>query len=206
MIHPNADFLPSSAAPAAVPLPEDELQHLVERALVDDAAAQSALVQRYRRRIAGFVRTIVRQPDGIEDVTQMVFIKMFRRLGRLRDPRSFESWLFMLARNTSLDFLRRQRRRPATVSADAELLELPDPRPSDASGEILAALDSALDQLPPQTRTLVTLFVQGNSYDTLAAREGLTLGAVKARMHRARPLLRASIGAALEGRSSRRAA
>jgi RNA polymerase sigma-70 factor, ECF subfamily len=206
VIRPNIDSL-AAPCPAVGPDGIDDLPRLIEGALHDDPAAQSALVQRYTRRIAGFVRTIVRQPDAVEDVTQTVFIKMFRRLNRLRDARAFESWLFMLARNTSLDLLRRQRRRPATVSADAELLELPDPRPSDNSGEILTALDCALDQLPLQTRTLVTLYVAGNSYETLAAREGLTLGAVKARLHRARPLLRASIGAALDGRlPSQRAA
>src|SRR5687768_16305849 len=110
---------------------------------------------------------------------------MFRRLEGLRDHASFESWLFMMARTTALDFLRRQRRRIATVSVDDQLYEIADTAQVDTTPEIMEALDNALAQLPAQTRTLVTLFVEGNSYETLAARAGLTLGAVKARLHRA---------------------
>lgn len=203
MILPNTDQLSSatdcttdeSSHPA-----EDsarcELAALVTRAQAGDSAAQTELVHRYTRRLNGFVRGIVRQPSAVEDVVQLVFIKMFRRMARLRDANAFESWLFMLARNTSLDFLRRQRRRPLTISADDELFELPDTRPADGTGEILDALNLALSQLNPQTRTLITLFIQGCSYQTLAEREGLTLGAVKARLHRARPLLRNFVGEA----------
>ena len=193
----EAPDTPASRAAAA----KAELAVLVARAAAGQPAAQSELMQRYLRRIAGFVRTIVRQPDAVDDVTQVVFIKMFRRLGRLRDAGAFESWLFMLARNTALDWLRRQRRRPATVSIDDEVLEIPDTRQQCATGEIMDALQGALVQLTPQTRTLITMFVQGHSYRTLADREGITLGAVKARLHRARPLLRACIGAAMTGRA-----
>ena len=176
------------------------LTALVVRAAAGDPQAESALFQKYSRRISGFIRSIVRPCDAVDDVTQTVFIKMFRRLGRLRDPASFEPWLFMMARTTALDFLRHQRRRITLVSSADNLLEVADTRTGDASAEILDALDSALTQLPAQTRALVTLFVQGNSYLTLAARSGVSVGAVKARLHRARPILRACVGAAMAGR------
>src|SRR6185436_12574829 len=125
MIQPNSDLFASSA-PAADETalrssvatlertPEQaELIDLVQRAAGTDSAAQAELVRRYTRRIGGFVRAIIRQPDAVEDVTQMVFIKMFRRLARLRDPAVFESWLFTMARNTALDFIRRRQCRPA---------------------------------------------------------------------------------------------
>ena len=202
MISPNLDHV--SAASSAEIDPEAErraeLAALVDRATRGQPAAQTELVQRYTRRISGFVRTFVRSPDAAEDVTQTVFIKMFQRLARLRDAAAFESWLFMLARNTALDFLRRQRRRPATVALDAETFEIAAPATNDSTREIRDALDLALEELAPQTRTLVSLFVEGHSYDTMARREGLTLGAVKARLHRARPLLRERVGGAIEGR------
>ena len=195
----NAIVRTSRAAPA---LTEEKsaLTALVVRAAAGDSQAESALFQKYSRRISGFIRSIVRPCDAVDDVTQTVFIKMFRRLGRLRDPASFEPWLFMMARTTALDFLRHQRRRITLVSSADNLLEVADTRTGDASAEILDALDSALTQLPAQTRALVTLFVQGNSYLTLAARSGVSVGAVKARLHRARPILRACVGAAMEGR------
>src|SRR3954468_19768427 len=125
MISPNSDLLPACAAPEELDRPvsrenraanpsnrnaaADELTQIVRAAEAGDAAAQTELVRLYTRRVTGFVRGIICQPDAIEDVTQMVFIKMFRRLSCLRDPAVFESWLFTLARNTSLDFLRRRR-------------------------------------------------------------------------------------------------
>ena len=215
MIQPNPDhFAPGSfvatparsrkpaaraAAPAEGRIPaavdaKAELASVVARANSGEPDAQAELVRLYTRRVAGFVRGIVRQPDAIEDVTQMVFIKMFRRLSRLRDPAVFESWLFTLARNTSLDFLRRCRCRPSTVVIDDELNQIADPSTGDASAEILAALDRALARLSPLDRALVTQFVAGDSYSEIAQRTGLSLATVKVRLHRVRPFLRSLVG------------
>ncbi|MBI5690066.1 MAG: sigma-70 family RNA polymerase sigma factor [Verrucomicrobia bacterium] len=129
-----------------------------------------------------------------EDVTQLVFIKMFRRLSRLRDPAVFESWLFTLARNTGLDFLRRRSCRPSTVAMDDGVQEIADPRNDGASAEILAALEIALTRLSPLDRQLVSRFVAGDSYGEIAQESGLSLASVKVRLHRVRPFLRDSVG------------
>lgn len=184
----------SSPASLATPSERDELIALVHRAEAGEPGAQFELVQRYTRRVAGFVRSIIRQPDGVEDVTQLVFIKMFRRLSHLRDPAVFESWLFTLARNAGLDFLRRRSCRPATVALDDQVKEIPDPREQDATGEIVAALHHAVARLSPLDRRLVLQFVAGDSYATIAARAGLSLASVKVRLHRVRPYLRAAVG------------
>ena len=210
MIQPNIDLLTtgSSSPTAAVAKTGDrfkrdavpdaqekaELLDVVWRTIAGEPAAQADLMQRYSRRVAGFVRAIIRQPDAVEDVTQMVFIKMFRRLGRLRDPIVFESWLFTLARNTSLDFIRRRNCRPNTVALDDEINQIPDPSTSSATSEILAALDRALTRLSPVDRSLVTQFVAGDSYGTIAERTGLSLATVKVRLHRVRPFLRSWVG------------
>lgn len=203
MIQPNVEFLsagslPSAARPAgrhprAAGAPEN-LIALVRQAEAGEPPAQTELVRRYTRRIAGFVRTIIRQPDAVEDVTQMVFIKMFRRLSRLRDPAMFESWLFTLARNTSLDFIRRRNCRPQTVALDDEINQIADPRHDDATGEILTALQMALARLSPVDRRLVTRFVAGDSYVQIADQAGLSLASVKVRLHRVRPFLRDWVG------------
>src|SRR6185369_6411111 len=166
MIQLYSDLPASSSVPtesessaAAVSAEKSELIELVRQAETGDPSAQAELVRRYTRRVAVFVRAIIRQPDTIEDVTQMVFIKMFRRLSRLRDPAVFESWLFTLARNTGLDFIRRRSCRPATVAIDEEVYQIADPSTSSATGEILAALDRALTRLSPIDQSLVTQFV-----------------------------------------------
>ncbi len=172
----------------------EELLAIVTRAQAGDMAAQSKLVTRYRRRLAGHIRLIIRQPEAVEDVVQMVFIKMLRRLSRLREPGAFESWLFRLSRNSALDFVRRRRRRPNAVGGEDELIQIADTRNTGAVGEIMEALEAALCQLSDKDRNLVRLFVQGHSYRAIATREGLTPEAVKARLHRTRPFLRASVG------------
>mgnify|MGYP003862092987 FL=1 len=174
-----------------------ELTAVVVRAQRGEMAAQSELVRRYTVRISAFVRPILLQPSSVEDVVQMVFIKMVRRLTMLRDPAVFESWLFRLSRNTAVDFLRRRRCRPNLVSDDIEFERAPDTSSEQSVAEIMEALAIALTQLSPKDRNLVTMIVEGNSYQTVAAREGLTVGAVKVRLNRVRPFLRVSVGAAV---------
>lgn len=200
MIQPNLDISSAHASGDAAADSDTQadsklvLMSLVDRANQGDSIAQAELVKRYTRRIAGFVRGIIRQADAVEDVTQMVFIKMFRRLSRLRDPALFESWLFTLARNTSLDFIRRRSCRPATVAIDEQVNQIADPGTASGTGEILAALDRALTRLTPIDRSLVTQFVAGESYGNIANRTGLSLATVKVRLHRVRPFLRSWVG------------
>ncbi len=200
MRHPHSDQLATVASVLSVPEPitaaRRELAAVVLRAQAGDLSAQSDLVRRYSHRIAGFLRTMLRDHGAIEDVTQTVFIKMVRRLNRLRDAGSFESWLFAMARSTALDFLRSRRRRPETLIEDIAEFESADPSRPALLSEITEALDLALTQLSPQDRTLVALVVEGHSYQTIATREGLTLGAVKARLTRVRPFLRTAVGEA----------
>lgn len=219
MIQPNSDNFSAAASspeivrPAAAsglgksaggmtPTERTELAALVMRAQAGDSGAQSEMVRKYTRRITGQVRLIIRQPDDVEDVVQIVFTKMFRRLARLREPGAFEPWLFRLSRNTALDFIRRRRCRPVTVPAEKDFFEIPDPASANTTGEIMDALSAALARVSAKDRELVTLYVQGNSYHSLAARHGLTLGAVKARLHRIRPYLRSFVGEATETRLS----
>lgn len=203
MIQPNSDLLSTGGlaarprAATSATAPDDDkagLIDLVRRAEAGEGTAQSELVHRYTRRIAGFVRTIIRQPEAVEDVTQMVFIKMFRRLSRLRDPAVFESWLFTLARNSGLDFIRRRNCRPITVALDDEVNQIADPSTASASAEILVALDRALARLTPIDRGLVTQFVAGDTYGEIAEHTGLSLATVKVRLHRVRPFLRSWVG------------
>lgn len=192
---PVAEMSATAAALAA--REKTELVDVVRRAQRDDMGAQSELVRRYTVRLAAFVRPILFQPSSVEDVVQMVFIKMVRRLTLLRDPAVFESWLFRMARNTAVDFLRRRRCRPTMVSDEQRFEQAPDTSSERPVAEIMEALTLALTRLSPKDRNLVTMIVEGNSYQTVAEREGLTVGAVKVRLNRVRPFLRVSVGEAV---------
>ena len=114
---------------------------LVRRAQDGDLVAQSDLVRRYTARISGFVRPIITQPSAVEDVVQMVFIKMARSLRLLRDPGMFESWLFSLSRNAALDFIRRRNCRPVMVADEGEFRAMPDASSPQTLTEIMEALE-----------------------------------------------------------------
>lgn len=199
MIQPHGD---TPAAASALPVGSDAPPvDLVRRARAGDASAQTELVARYSRRIGGYLRNLCRREEAVEDLTQLTFIKMFRRLRWLRDPAVFEPWLFRIARNTAYDAGRRRACRPATVALDAEALRIPDPAHEEATREILSALELALAQLKPVDRQLVRMVVAGESYAEAARRFGLTVASVKVRLHRVRPFLRATVGGLTATRS-----
>src|ERR1035438_984788 len=83
----------------------------VRRAQRGDQPAMRELIVSYQRRVAGFVYPVTGRSDSVEDIAQVVFIKMARSVARLKAPEQFEPWLFRLARNTCIDHLRRQKLR-----------------------------------------------------------------------------------------------
>jgi RNA polymerase sigma-70 factor (ECF subfamily) len=162
---------------------------LVRRAQRGDEAAQRTLIINYQRRIAGFVYAITGRGDAVEDLAQMVFIKMIRALERLQDVAQFEAWLFRLARNTCIDHLRRQKLRRIFTAFAPEHENIAEP-PGAVDTEELDALRHALQQLPPKDRALLALAQEGRSQVEMAEATGTSVMAVKARLHRAREKLR----------------
>lgn len=152
-------------------------------------SAQRSLIVSYQRRIAGFVYAIAGRSDVVEDLSQLVFIKMIRALPRLHDAAQFEAWLFRMARNTCIDHLRRQKLRRIFTPFAAEHENIAEP-PGAVDSEELDALRHALQQLPPKDRALLALAQEGRSQLEMAEATGTTVMAVKARLHRAREKLR----------------
>lgn len=171
----------------------DDLDLLVRRARAGDLRAQGELVFRYRPRLAGFLRQRVRPAHEVEDLLQVVWTKMTGRIRDLRDPRLFESWLFTLARNTSLDHARRYRVRPADGTGEPLPTELPTENHPERSAEIREGLEVALRRFGARERRLMEQLIEGESYEAIAEREGLGLNALKVRIHRLRHALRASM-------------
>lgn len=166
-----------------------ELAELVRRAQSGEEGAQRELIVAYQHRVAGFVYAMTSRSDMVEDLSQQVFIKMIRALDRLQAPAQFESWLFRLARNTCIDFLRRQKLRRIFTPFAPEHENVPEPEGA-VDTEELDALRHALDQLRPQDRALLALVQEGRSHAEIAATLNSSVAAVKARLHRAREQLR----------------
>jgi RNA polymerase sigma-70 factor (ECF subfamily) len=165
------------------------LAELVRQAQSGDESAQRTLIVSYQRRLAGFIYAITGRSDAVEDLAQLVFIKMIRALGRLHEVAQFEAWLFRLARNTCIDHLRRQKLRRIFTPFGAEHENVPEPAGA-VDTEELDALRHALQQLPPKDRALLALAQEGRSQVEMAEATGTSVMAVKARLHRAREKLR----------------
>jgi len=161
----------------------------VRRAQRGDDVAMRELIVSYQHRVAGFVYAITGRSDSVEDLVQMVFIKMARALGQLKAPEQFESWLFRLARNTCIDHLRRQKLRRIFTPFAPEHENVPEPAGA-VDAEELDALRHALAQLRPKDRALLALVQEGRSHAEIAETFKTSVAAVKARLHRAREQLR----------------
>lgn len=189
--------LPTSEAPKGArsggrridPAARVALVDLVRRVQQGDEDAQRELILAYQCRISGFVFTIVNQSCSVEDLAQQIFIKMIRAIDRLEAVEQFESWLFRIARNTCMDYLRQQKLRRIFLPFLEEHESVPESSSSVGSEE-LDALRHALAKLRPADRALLVLVQEGNSYVEIAKTLEINVASVKARVHRAREHLR----------------
>ena len=144
---------------------------------------------------------MVRVSEDAQDLTQETFIRMFRALDRYDPTRPFGAWLFTIATRLCIDHIRRQRFRPISLfqrdsSTDEEyVLEVEDPglQPDEVTshGEEERNAQALIDSLPEHYRIVVMLRHQQNlSYEEISEALRLPLGTVKARIHRARALLK----------------
>ncbi len=161
----------------------------VRRAQRGDEVALRELIVAYQHRVAGFTYAITGRSDSVEDLVQIVFVKMARAIERLKAPEQFEPWLFRLARNTCIDHLRRQKLRRIFIPFAPEHENVPEPSGA-VDAEELDALRHALAQLRPKDRALLALVQEGRSHAEIAETFKTSVAAVKARLHRAREQLR----------------
>lgn len=181
--------------------------------------ACTELVRRFERPIYNLVARLVQDPAMAEDLTQEAFLKMFRALDRFDAELRFSSWVFRIAHNTAIDYLRQRRLLVAPPRLDDEgeevdpLASLPDlsgdsPEQALSRRQVAAALDAAIDTLRPEYRAVIVLrHHEDLDYDEIAEVMDLPLGTVKTYLHRARRELAARLqqaGLTAETGSSRR--
>ncbi len=180
---------------------------LVDRALAGAEEAYREIVRRFERPVYGLIMRLVRDAGVAEDLAQESFLKAFGALPRYDRQHKMASWLFKIAHNTSIDWMRR--RGVATVSlAAAEEGEpdyaerLPDPgaeTPEHAAqrADLGRALERAMATLRPDYREVMVLrFREGLAYEEIAEVMSLPLGTVKTHIHRARKELATVLQAA----------
>ena len=181
---------------------------VLTRVRAGDESAFGVLVRRYEPKLRAYVAGIVGLEEDARDVVQEAFVKAWRHLDQYDRSFRFSTWLFRIAHNLAIDYLRR--RRQVTFSFDlGEDGEGNEVRldPADArrgplgelaNRELAAALAREIRRLPPAYRELIHLrhFV-GLAYHEIAELKGLPLGTVKNKLFRAHNVLRNALGSYL---------
>jgi RNA polymerase sigma-70 factor (ECF subfamily) len=176
---------------------------LIKRCLAGDEKAYRELVELYQPRIHSLALRMLRRAEDAQDVTQETFVRMFRALDRYDPQRPFAAWLFSIASRLAIDHIRRRKHQPIPLTQrdrdDEEYtIEIEDPglRPEEfaSRSEEERRTRALIDSLPPHYRIVVLLRHQQDlSYEEIAEALHLPLGTVKARIHRARALLKERI-------------
>jgi RNA polymerase sigma-70 factor, ECF subfamily len=157
---------------------------LIRAAAAGDLGAFERLVRTYQEPVWRFLRRLLGDAGGAEDVAQETFLRVFRRLPTFSFEAKFSTWVFQIARNAGVDELRSRRRR----SRLASLASLPTP--AVGTPEARAEIDAALASLPVDLREAVLLIeVLGLRYHEVARVLGVPEGTVKSRVFSARSRL-----------------
>ena len=166
---------------------------LIERCLNGDQAAWEEIVRLHWRKVFNIAYKFVGRHDLAEDLTQDVFLKLFKSLNTFDRRANFQTWLISVSRNLCIDHYRSVRKERETVNRDIDPAEL-TPVSSDKSAyarletrDRVQMLREALDKLPPTLRTAVMLRdIQEFSYQEIATKLKLPEGTVKSRINRGR--------------------
>lgn len=172
-------------------------QALVERVQRGDKKAFDTLVLKYQQKVANLIGRYVRDPSEVLDVTQEAFIKAYRALPNFRGDSAFYTWLYRVAINTAKNHLAAMSRRPPQDDIEAETAEQTDagarlkeqdtPEHLAMQAEIAATIKKAVEELPEELRTAITLReLEGMSYDEIAQAMDCPIGTVRSRIFRAR--------------------
>jgi RNA polymerase sigma-70 factor (ECF subfamily) len=170
---------------------------LVERVQRGDKKAFDLLVLKYQHRILKLISRYVRDPSDAMDVAQDAFLKAYRSLRNFRGDSAFYTWIYRIAVNTAKNHLVAQSRRQLETDAtgmDGEAIEpaalLKDyatPENYLITEEIQEAIATAIEQLPEDLRTAITLReIEGLSYEEIALVMTCPIGTVRSRIFRAR--------------------
>lgn len=179
----------------------DEIAALVRRARQGDETAFAELLDRHRDVVTQtLVACGVRSRETARDLAQDVAIRAWTALDRLEDPRSFPAWVRRIAANAARDHLRRLAVRSERDLDDAlGLASDDDPHARTERSVELAMMLAALEAEDEASRLLVLARADGVGIAELAAREGLSEGAVKMRLLRIRQRLRKRLAAMRDG-------
>jgi len=180
----------SADSAAAQPATPDSL---IEQCLAGDQIAWEQIVRQNWRKVFNVAYKFVGKHDEAEDLTQDIFLKIFKALGTFDRRANFQTWIISISRNLCIDHYRSVRKERQTIARDVDSSELQPatrergPYAQAEHQDLRAQLRQALETLPIALRTAVVLRdLQELSYQEIADRLGLPEGTVKSRINRGR--------------------
>jgi RNA polymerase sigma-70 factor (ECF subfamily) len=172
---------------------------LVDQAKKGNEKAFASLMNRYRDSIYYMLLKMVNNPYDAEDLTIEAFGKAFHNIESYTPRFAFSTWLFKIATNNCVDFIRKKHVSPTPLDHLQESLDnvtvniqsdLPDPEESLINHQKIAALKDIVSQLKPRYKALIELrYYKEYSYEEISSELNLPIGTVKAQLFRAKTLL-----------------
>ncbi len=166
---------------------------IIRQVLDGEIEAFRLIVERYEKPVVRMIRNITCDGHTAEDVAQDVFLTAYRKLASFNAERcSFATWLFTIARNKSINVLRKKKPRP--IGDPPGRAVLTEPSDTLSQQELLAELNSQLAQLPAaQRRAFVLAEFEQLSYEQIAQIEKTRIGTIRSRISRAKAKLRSAV-------------
>lgn len=185
-------------------------QLLVTKVQNGDKKAFDLLVIKYQHRIFALISRFIRDADEVQDVAQDAFIKAYRAIPNFRGDSAFYTWMYRIAINTAKNHLVSKSRRPPgsdvdindaeTVIVDDSLKDSAGPENVLFANELQEVVRNAIDQLPNDLRTAVTLReFDGLSYEDIADIMDCPVGTIRSRIFRAREAIDKQVKNQLSG-------
>jgi RNA polymerase sigma factor (sigma-70 family) len=182
-------------------LVDDDEGKIISAALAGDQRAYAKLVDKHRSANFHIINRIVRNDEVARDLVQETFMKAFSSLASYRSEYRFSTWLYKIAANSSIDHLRKKRiqalslDRPMETEDGSVGMDIPDysydPERELVKKQQRFSIEEAIESLPDKYREVIIYrHKDDKSYDEIADLLGIPVGTVKARIFRARELLK----------------
>lgn len=174
---------------------------LIDEATQGSEKAYTELMRRYRKSVYHTLLKMVKNPDDAEDLTIEAFAKAFKNLPKFKKDYTFSTWLFRIATNNCIDFIRKKKLETLSInntinsdSGDSMTIEIKDdkldPQEETIREQKIDLIRAIVKLLPRKYQRLVNMrYFDELSYEEIAERLDAPLGTVKAQLHRARELL-----------------
>jgi len=177
------------------------IQLLIKDALADKQSAYEALLKRYKNGIYGMIYQMIRNREETEDLVQETFIKAFKSLESYNENYAFSTWLYKIAFNHCIDTIRKKKLKTLPLDKpiklrEGEVFHQVSDESQTPEGDFLFTekrkrIQNAIDSLPEKYRiTIILRHKEERSYEEISQILNIPLGTVKARIFRAREILK----------------